>query len=201
MLRDADEIREALASAGWTVSSLREKALILEERVCDVTNVTARREELRAFIVVARDCDEGDAVDRFASPAPSPTLAARRVGRTKVFVCVEDYARARTELEALLPTLEHDTRAWVDTLVARGWRVVRESSLATVEWDGSWQLLAERLGETLRVGVISRSGRDEGIRESNGSAFAAVGAYAVFVTVTSAAEASGLASTLTPGPT
>jgi hypothetical protein len=129
------------------------------------------------------------------------SLAARRVGRTKVFVRVEDYARARTELEALLPTLKHDTRAWGDTLVARGWRVVRESSVATFERDGSWQLLAERLGETLSVGVISRPGRDEGIRESNGCAFAGVGAYAVFVTVTSAAEANGLASTLTPGPT
>jgi hypothetical protein len=200
VLHDAEEIRLALAQAGWSVTRLVENALTLGRRECDVTNVFAMREKLRAFAVVARDCAEGDDVDRSASPAPSPTRAARRVGRTKVYVDVQDYGRAAQELEAILAVPRTDTRAWVDTFLARGWQVTRQSSVEIFNWDGSWHLLAERPGEALSAGVIvSWPGRDEGIRESTvsrGSATAKIGSHTVHVAVTSAAEANALADAL-----
>jgi len=103
MLGTTDEIRHALASAGWIVSWLTENALRDPERVYDVTNVGARREGLRASVVVLRDCRRGSFADRYDALPPSQTRAVRRAGDLKLFVDVRDFERARAEAESLFP--------------------------------------------------------------------------------------------------
>jgi hypothetical protein len=202
VLRDAEEIRQALASAGWTVSGLREGTLRDTERVYDVTNVQARRGGLRASVVVLRDCKEGGFVDRFGALSSSPTLAVRRTGDTKVVVDVQDYERACSEAEGLLPVMRQEGifQSWRNAVAARGWRVVDESSESSFFWDQSWQLRAERPGESLDIGVVLGTlETEETITEStsaSGAAVSRVGEFTAYVTATSARAASELADAL-----
>jgi hypothetical protein len=202
MLRDAADLRRAFAQAGWSVLWLKENALTVEGVGYDVTNVRANRENLRAFVEVVRDCAEGGVADQFTPPPRWPFLpAVRRVENAKVTVHVEDFGRAQAELECLLSALTRSTQACASAVSARGWRVVRETSPELTYWDQSWELLAEREGESLRIGLVSSAvGRDEGITESSsssGTAVSKVGGSSAYVTVGCAREASELASALT----
>ena len=211
MLENADEIRAALSRAGHSVLSLVEHALTVEGRVLDVTNVVAQRPGQRAFLQIARACQEGDPADKhLTSNGSHRGRVVRRLGTTKLAIDVKDEAKAREELSSLLPALA--TPAFVDAVTdhlrARGWRVTSGAPNASDEWDGSWTIRAERgRGDaTLEVGLVSgirdahdardaHDGRDE-ISFQSGTAISKLANLTVLVTVTDAAAARDLADTL-----
>jgi hypothetical protein len=201
-LRDASEIRTALAHAGWRVTQLIGDALTVEDRTYDVTNVLASRGSLRAWITVARECEAGGTADRVLSRLARPTTAVRRTGETKVFVDVDDYGRARAELEYLLPALRSENfyQGVVDAAADRGWDTADSARSASEDWDESWTIRATRAGEALLIGLLSRWPQgEEPISESGGSAVASSRGFSISVTVHTTIEAEALAHTLLTG--
>lgn len=203
MLRDEAEVRRAFQQAGWSVSWLLENALVVEGTVYDVTNVLADRDQLRARVQVVRDCAVGGVADRCTEMlAPRPLSAVQWAEKTKVTVEVHDFGGAAAELERLCAALERSTRDCAGALEARGWRVVRETSPESAAWDQSWELVAERPGESLRVGLVSSTMAvgERMITESatwRGTATCSVRGSRATLRIGSAAEADELAKALT----
>jgi hypothetical protein len=197
------EIGGVLADAGWTVMLLIGDALAVQGRTYDVTNVSARRGGLRAWVVVARDCEPGGIADQMLSLHVRPTTAVRRRGDTKVLVDVTDYSCARAELESLLPALRQQEdfyQACVAAATDRGWDITDRTRSASEDWDQSWTIRGTRAGQALHIGLVGcGSGRDEQVRESDGAAVATRGGLYLSVTVHTTTDAEALADTLLAG--
>jgi hypothetical protein len=195
----ADQIRGALGSAGWTVTWLTGNGLTVEGRAYDVTRVLASRGDLRARVTVARHCEAGGVADRILSAGLPPTTAVRRDGDTKVLADVRDYARARAELEFLLPALRQDDfhQACTDAAAGRGWDMTGNARSASEDWDFSWTIRGTRAGQALDIGLGVRwYHHDEPVSESSGSAVAVGGRLSISVTVYATTEADTLVDTL-----
>jgi hypothetical protein len=151
-LRNTAAIRQELEKAGWQITLLKEKAIVVEGRALDVTNVFGQRQGLWASISVVRDCVEGDLADRFTLRAE--TTVARRAGGTKVLVTVHDAQRAYEELEHLdVPLRACGSFAEACTLVeARGWRL-QTDRCSEDTWDFTWSIRGWRGDEFLDLFV------------------------------------------------
>ncbi len=196
------EIGGVLADAGWTVLLLIGGALAVQGRTYDVTNVSARRGDLRAWVVVARDCEPGGIADQMLSLQIRPTTAVRRRGDTKVLVDVTDYGCAGAELESLLTALHQEDfyQACVAAAADRGWDITDRARSAGEDWDQSWTIRGTRPGQALRVGLVGCGpARDEPVSESDGAAVASRGGLYLSVTVHTTTDAEALADTLLTG--
>jgi hypothetical protein len=149
-----EQLRERLDRAGWSVTNLRENALVVRGVVKDVTRGSATKGHLIGHFTRIGDCVDGNSDDLFELGLRGPLLASARVGATKFLAEVLDTARAHEELAALEPLLAAPNfEAAMGLVEARGFTLDRSKCLEDTYDTFVWQIPARRAGEYVHVGA------------------------------------------------
>jgi hypothetical protein len=202
-MTEADELTRRLSSAGWSVTTLREKALVVGDVPKDVTRGTATKAGLHATFERIGET-AGDETLRLLGPLGRLT-AVRRVGAVVFRAEVRVSLRAMTELTHLAgPVLDAKSfAAALEAVEARGFAVDRDASLEDTYDTFVWEIRAYRPGEHLDLGAHFASHglalHEGAFTDDHGDAELRRPGAVLYVRVTSLTAAEQLLDVLTRG--